>query len=151
MFQTVFLSFFLITTSLTSFNALAKIYRWVDENGQTQFSDRPVKGQVSDEVKVDTTKNSYGGGDVLNRQRDLLNRYDAQDQQSQKNKQQAGRKKENKERAKAACLRAKDKLASYDRGLLYTLDDQGERIYYSEEKRSKIIASYRELITKNCK
>jgi hypothetical protein len=130
---------------------LAEIYRWIDENGKTQFSDRPVRGKSSSEVTVDTSKNSYGGGDVLNRQRDLLDRYQEQDLQSQKNRQQAAQEKENEKKIKTVCLRAKDKLASFERGLLYTLDDQGERVYYSEEKRTQRIESYRESINKNCK
>ena len=150
MYRIVSLSFFLLISSLISSSAFAEIYRWVDENGKTQFSDRPVRGKSSSEVKVDTTKNSYGGGDVLNRQRDLLDRYEDQDKQSQKDRQQAAQDKENQKKIKTACLRAKDKLAGFERGLIYTLDDQGERVYYSEEKRTQRIESYRESITKNC-
>lgn len=145
------LSLSLLISSLASSGAYAQIYRWVDENGQTQFSDRPVKGKASSEVKVDTSKNSYGGGDVLNRQRDLLDRYDEQDKQSQKDKRQTAQEKENQKKIQSACLRAKDKLASYERSLLYTLDEQGERVYYSEEERTARIESYRKSITENCK
>jgi hypothetical protein len=149
MYRILTLSLFI--SSFIPASALAEIYRWIDENGKTQFSDRPVRGKSSSEVTVDTSKNSYGGGDVLNRQRDLLDRYQEQDLQSQKNRQQAAQEKENEKKIKTVCLRAKDKLTSFERGLLYTLDDQGERVYYSEEKRTQRIESYRESINKNCK
>jgi hypothetical protein len=130
--------------------ALAGIYRWVDENGKTQFSDRPVRGQNANEVEVNTLKNSYGGGDVLNRHRDLLDRYKDQDQQSEKAKQQAKQDEENEKKLKAKCLRSKDKLANYERSTLYTLDDQGKRVYYSEEKRELRIEELRQTIAKYC-
>ncbi|MBL4797401.1 MAG: DUF4124 domain-containing protein [Oleispira sp.] len=134
-----------------SLSAVADIYRWVDDNGNIQFSDRPASGKKSETIEIDTTRNSYGGGDVLNRQSDLLDRYQKQDQQAQKNKQQAALEKENQKRLKSKCLRAKDQLARYERGSLYTLDEQGERIYYSEEKRTQKIEAYRKSINTNCK
>ena len=151
MFRILILSLTLFTASITSLNSSAEIYRWVDEHGKTQFSDRPVRGKTTNTIEVDTTKNSYGGGEVLNRQRDLLERYEDQDQQSEKDQQQAKLDKENEEKLKSRCLRAKDKLARYERGLLYTLDDQGERVYFSEEKRERKIEEYRQTINENCK
>ena len=151
MFRILILSLTLFTASITSLNSSAEIYRWVDEHGKTQFSDRPVRGKTTNTIEVDTTKNSYGGGDVLNRQRDLLERYEDQDQQSEKDQQQAKLDNENEQKLKARCLRAKDKLASFERGLIYTLDSEGERVYYSEEKRAQRIEEYRQLINKNCK
>lgn len=139
------------TVSLSSSQVLAQIYRWVDEKGRVQFSDRPINGKTANKVNVDTTKNSYGGGDVLNRQRDLLDRYDQQDLKSQEDKKQAQREEEKQKRLKSACLRAKDQLARFERGLIYTLDDQGERIYYSEEVRAEKIEWYRQSIAKSCK
>ncbi len=143
-FLVLFIGFFISPPTF------AEIYRWVDENGKTQFSDRPIRGQNANEVKVDTGKNSYGGGDVLSRQRDLLDRYKDQDEQSEKAKQQAQKDKEDEQKLKAACLRSKDKLANFERSVLYTLDDQGERVYYSEEKREQRIEELRQSIAKYC-
>lgn len=144
------LFFVLLVSSTVCFEASAEIYRWVDENGKIQFSDRPAKGKISKTVDVDTSKNSYGGGAVLNRQRDLLNRYEDQDKQSQKNRQQAQIDKDKKEKLSTVCLQAKDKLSNFERGLIYTLDDQGQRVYYSEEQRTQRIESFRKTIKKNC-
>lgn len=145
------LFFTLCIALLSSANASAEIYQWVDANGKTQFSDRPAKGHAAKQVEVDTTKNSYGGGDVLNRQRDLINRYQKQDQQSLKDKQQAELEQAKEKKLQAVCIRAKDKLANFERGLIYTLDDQGERIYFSEEQREQRIEGLRQSINKNCK
>jgi hypothetical protein len=145
---------FLLTLSLLitciSPIAHAEIYRWVDKNGKTQFSDRPLRGKASNQIDVDTSKNSYGGGTVLNRQRDLLDRYKNEDLQSKKAKQQAKVDQEKREEFQAVCIRAKDKLLNFERSSIYTLNDEGERVYYSEEKRERRIEELRQTITKYC-
>lgn len=150
MFRLLLLANTFLFSVLLTFNASAEIYRWVDDNGKIQFSDRPMKGKTASTVKVDATKNSYGGGAVLNRQRNLLTQYEDQDLQSQKDKHQALLDNENKKKLAAVCLQAKDKLANFQRALIYTLDDQGERVYYSEEKREQRIEGLRKAISDNC-
>lgn len=137
-------------TILGSQQASAEIYRWVDENGQTRFSDRPVKGTDAKTVKVDATKNSYGGGKVLNRQRDLLDRYDKQDVEQKKAKQQAARDEAKKEQLKRTCINEKDRLATFERSKIYNLDENGERVYQTEAKRTQTIENLRQRIKENC-
>tara|TARA_R110001583_G_scaffold110891_4_gene259964 strand:+ start:232 stop:450 length:219 start_codon:yes stop_codon:yes gene_type:complete len=48
--------------------AHAEIYRWVDEHGRIQFSDRPLDSKT-EKVNVDTQRNSYGGGGILKPQK----------------------------------------------------------------------------------
>lgn len=150
MFRLILLANTFLLSLLLTFSASAEIYRWVDDNGKIQFSDRPMKGKTASTVKVDATKNSYGGGAVLNRQRELLTQYQDQDLQSQKDKHQALLDSENKKKLAAVCLQAKDKLVNFQRALIYTLDDQGERVYYSEEKREQRIEGMRKAISDNC-
>jgi hypothetical protein len=131
--------------------AQAEIYRWVDKDGKTQFSDRPLARDSSTEkVKVDTQRNSYGGGGVLERQRELLDGYQADDVQKNLAKQQAAKKATKDKRQQAACINAKDRLKNYQRGAIYRLDENGERIYYSEEERTKAINKFQQLINNNC-
>jgi hypothetical protein len=129
--------------------AHAEIYRWVDENGKTQFSDRPLDNTTS-KVIVDTQRNSYGGGGVLERQRGLLDKYQANDVKELRAKQQAKKQVIKDKRLKVRCINAKDRLKNFKRGALYRLNDQGERIYYSEEERKKTIDKYQQLIHENC-
>jgi hypothetical protein len=138
----------LILVFITSI-ANAEIYRWIDKDGKTQFSDRPENSKT-EKVKVDTQRNSYGGGGVLERQRDLLDGYQADDAQKRRDKQQAANQAVKDKRLQASCVNAKDRLKNYNRGALYRLDSNGERIYYSEEERSNAINKYQQLIQKNC-
>jgi hypothetical protein len=138
----------LILVFITSI-ANAEIYRWIDKDGKTQFSDRPQNSKT-EKVKVDTQRNSYGGGGVLERQRDLLDGYQADDAQKRRDKQQAAIQAVKDKRLQASCVNAKDRLKNYNRGALYRLDSNGERIYYSEEERSNAINKYQQLIQKNC-
>ena len=129
--------------------AQAEIYRWLDENGNTQFSDRPLNSKTQ-KVKVDTQRNSYGGGGVFERQRDLLDGYEADDAQKRQEKRQAAKQAVRDERLQARCINAKDRLKNYQRGALYRLDGNVERNYYSEEERTKAIEKYKQLIDANC-
>jgi hypothetical protein len=101
-------------------------------------------------VTVDTQRNSYGGGGVLERQRSLLDKYQANDVKELRAKQQAKKQAAKDKRLKVRCINAKDRLKNFKRGALYRLDDQGERIYYSEEERTKTIDKYQQLIQENC-
>lgn len=42
--------------------ALAGTYRWVDENGQTHFGDRPPANTASDEINVNPAPASQDAG-----------------------------------------------------------------------------------------
>ena len=139
----------LLVVILGSTHAYSEIYRWVDDSGKVQFSDRPVASN-SKPVEIDTSKNVYGGGKVMHRQQDLLDRYQKQDNQDQKNRQQVKREKAKQEQRNLACVRAKDKLARFEGSTLYTLDAQGERTYFSEEKRTQAIKEFRKSINKHC-
>lgn len=141
-------SVFLITFIFSA--AHAEIYRWTDKDGNTQFSDRPLNSKTK-KVNVDTQRNSYGGGRVLERQRDLLDEYQADDLQQQEEKQQAAKQAVKDKRLLASCNNAKDRLKNFQRGALYRLDANGERIYYSEEERTDKLNKYQQSIEKHCK
>ena len=82
--------------------AHAEIYRWVDEHGRIQFSDRPLDRKIE----------------------------------------------------KGTLMLSVIFMAVVGpwsrRSVLYRLDEQGERIYYSEEQRTKTIEEYEKIIQKNC-
>lgn len=149
MFRYLLLPSSLLIALFISQLSFAEIYRWVDEKGQLQFSDRPLTEDLKPH-EVEANNNVYGGSQILNRQRELLDRYEEQDQQQQKDQQQAKQEAVVQEKRHRACLRAKDKLARYERGSMYTLDSEGDRVYYSEEKRAQVIRDYRNMIDKNC-
>lgn len=128
-------------------NSHSEIYRWIDDNGKVQFSDRPLNNKTK-KLDVDTRQNSYGG--ILKRQRELLNEYQSNDVQQQQEKRQAAAQAVKDERLQVRCINAKDRLRNYQRGALYRLDENGERIFYSEEDRTKAINKYQQLIQKNC-
>ena len=143
--------FFIFLISVNAPSTLAQIYRWVDEDGKTHFSDKPVNSAPVEKVEVDTQRNSYGGGDVLERQRELLDNYDEQDAQRQREQRAEAKEKAQQQRLLSACNSAKDQLRRFEGSALYRLDAQGERVYYSEEARAELMAKYRAGVSKNCK
>ena len=128
----------------------AQIYRWVDENGKIHFSDRPQSGQQNEAVEVDTRRNSYGGGDVLERQRGLLDGYKKEERNEARQAQKEAQREAQEQRLKRGCLAARDRLKRYQSGALYYLNDQGERVYYSEAERAQRIAQYQQQVEQHC-
>lgn len=128
----------------------AEIYRWVDDNGRVHFSDSPVNKHQTEKVEVDHSRNSYGGGSVLERQRGLLEDYQQRDQQQAREARKEAWQKSNEERLKRNCLAAKDSLKRYEGSALYYLDDKGERVFYSDDERAKYLKKYRQQVAQNC-
>ena len=128
----------------------AEIYRWVDDNGRVHFSDSPISGHQVEKVEVGDNPNSYGGGTVLERQRGLLDDYQQRDQQQAREQRKEAWQKSNEERLKRNCLAAKDSLKRYEGSALYYLNDKGERVFYSDEERSKYLAEYQQRVAENC-
>lgn len=127
----------------------AEVYRWLDENGKIQFSDRPSNNR-SEKVTLNTERNSYSGGGILERQRDLLDEYRADSLRQERKDRQAAIQKARDKKLQQRCIRAKDRLKNYTGSSLYRLDQDGDRIYYSEEERSMAIDKFKQLIQENC-
>jgi hypothetical protein len=82
----IFSIFFLLMLSIST--TQAEVYRWLDENGKIQFSDRPSNNR-SEKVTLNTERNSYSGGGILERQRDLLDEYRADSLRQERKDRQA--------------------------------------------------------------
>jgi hypothetical protein len=143
----IFSIFFLLMLSIST--TQAEVYRWLDENGKIQFSDRPSNNR-SEKVTLNTERNSYSGGGILERQRDLLDEYRADSLRQERKDRQAAIQKAREKKLQQRCIRAKDRLKNYAGSSLYRLDQDGDRIYYSEEERSMAIDKFKQLIQENC-
>ncbi len=142
----------LLVLSATGVTASAGIHRWVDENGQVQFGDRPpanmnnseevvIRKQVptSEPAKVDRKKS---------RER-LLEQY--QRERDEKKQKAAKKQKEKKER-KARCNYAKTRLTEYrEHGSLYERLPNQQRRYLTDQERDAQIAKARAEVKKWCK
>lgn len=149
--QTVKYSMFLLFM-MVSVSATADIYRWVDENGQVQYGDRPPPGgETSDEVDIPEQTPANGEAAPVNRKqaRDrLLEQYQ---RERDEKKQAAAKKRQEKKQRKVRCNYAKDRLSNYQRGRIYVPQDNQERRYLSDKEREEVLARARAEVKKWCK
>jgi hypothetical protein len=127
----------------------AEIYRWIDATGQVHFEDRSQVQRDSDSRSY--TPPAAAAQDPqqrLDKTRKLLNAYQAERQQASER-----REKQKQELAKRSrqCAIARDKLRQYQQyGGIYRLDDQGNRVYFSDQERDALIERSREEIARWC-
>jgi len=139
----------LILINFYSVYVSAEIYKWVDEQGNINYGDKPVVD--SNEVQVDVTdKGNVKISDTREKNRQKL--LDAYNQdQSRENKEKEKQKKQKKKRQRD-CAQAKDYMRTYDRARsLYSLDKEGNRVTLSDKERKKSTAELKKYIKKNCK
>jgi hypothetical protein len=144
------LALLIITT-----NSSAGIYRWVDENGNVQFGDRPPpEVETSDEVEVrsqEPAANSKGSSPVNRKEarKRLLEQYQ---REREEKKEAAAKKRKEKQQRQARCSYAKSKLTEYlEHGRLYKRGANQERQYLSDQERNAAIAKARADVKKWCK
>ncbi len=133
--------------------AQAKIYKWVDDNGQVHYSEKaPDKKRAAKQIHLPryTPPQAATVTPAQRKQKrnNLLRAFDEErklrkDAQAKKNQQDA--------RRQHNCILARDKLKNYQRAsVLYSLDKQGKRIYFSDIQRSRAEANLRSRISKWC-
>ncbi len=130
----------------------AKVFKWVDEEGNIHFSDRPTSNKAK-QVKLKKQPKSSpstapnAAQPQINQQR-LLNMY-----QQEREKKKAAKKQRKDEAKKLAqkCADARDNLQQYQRSRLYENLPNGERRYFSEDEREKTISRLSRNIKHNCK
>ncbi|AKH20942.1 DUF4124 domain-containing protein [Sedimenticola thiotaurini] len=133
------------------------VYRWVDENGRTQFGDRPPAGRSAEELQIKSrpTPGSDGTDAPANaeQRRELQQRMLDAYRDEREAKQQAREKKAAQEaKRKRACTQAKDQLRSFEAaGALYKLQPDGSRRYLSDQEYQAVLRKTRERVKQYCR
>ncbi|NNE39170.1 MAG: DUF4124 domain-containing protein [Gammaproteobacteria bacterium] len=127
----------------------AQMYKWVDEDGVTQYTQTPPPG----EIQVETIEIQTGPASELeiwemeNQVRRLNLEREArllEEQNKQIDKENAAIQAEN-------CQRSRQRLASYSVPNALILQADGSRIRVDEDARQRELAATRELISQYCK
>lgn len=131
--------------------AMARLYKWVDENGVTQYTETPPpKGDFSS-VKPPPKP----AVDPQRAQDDLEKRVDAFQQRrddSAKGKAEANKKATEKAEMAAKCEKARKNLTFLQsHARIRTTDKDGSATQLSEEKRQEKIKQANEAIKEYCK
>jgi len=136
-----------VTTLLATGAAQAEVYRWVDENGEVHFSDRPRSGANTVRVpKAPASAPSDAGR--AERQRRLLEAWQAERLRKQEAKSRA---EEQARERRRNCAIARDNLRQYrNAGGVYRLNEQGERVFMDDAERGRLIAQWEGEVARWC-
>ena len=132
-----------IITVLTCSTALAEIYKWLDENGNPQFSDEPPKqGQykklnISPSSAISTSEDAPSTSSSMSGE--MIKKEKAQQELAEK-----------QQLLEQECLRAKDYLEAIQTAKIYDLNNKGERIYKSDQERANEIKRVERAIKLHC-
>jgi len=132
-------------------NAMAEIYKWVDEQGVVHYSDMPVRPDARQmEIRTDSKPSApVSQQERLERQQRLLQAYD---EDRAKQKEIDANEQKQKEQLKRECVIARDRLARYERSRnLYDFDKDGNRIILEDKEKQRITDTLRQQINQNCK
>jgi hypothetical protein len=146
------ISLLIILMGLTLATSQAtQMYKWVDENGQTQFSQfPPATSQQAQQIRVEAPKSNQSAASTekLNtmRQKLIENSVD-RGVQGEKDKEDAAK----KEELAKVCKTSKNRLRTLqENGRVYKELENGEREWYDVKGREGLIKGAKEDITKYC-
>lgn len=130
--------------------AQAGTYRWVDENGQTHFGDRPPADAASDEVNVNPAP---AGSDAAVRERQQrMNDFLEQSEKERAERNEAKAQEEAmaaKQEARCEALQGRLKyLKSVSR--LYRVNNEGERVFVDDEENERLRREFQARVREEC-
>ena len=136
-----------------------QLYKWVDDQGVTHYSEQPAPGAkpqalktpppksaVEDKARPKSEIKSWQQQELEFRQRQIEAEEDRQkrDAEEAKAKRQAALVRE-------ACIDARRDLAALqEQRPVYDIDERGERRYLQDKERAETIKKAQQFIAKNC-
>lgn len=135
---------------LASFTSYAGTYRWVDENGQTHFGDRPPQNVVTNEVRLKAAPPSVDAEALARKQR--LNEFLQNSEKEREARSKVVAEQEAKAaKQKAYCegLQARLKYLARVSGI-YELNKEGERVFVNDEENERIRKEFKARVQREC-
>jgi len=139
---------------LAAFPSMADIYKWTDQHGQVQYSDRPAPAEHP-ATKISISHNSTTQPRISKEELEInaINRREAE---TEKKKRQPITKQVRKkipagERRRLCQQAVSDLAAIRSRGRMREINSKGEYIYLSEQQRQQRIATAEKKRRKYCR
>ena len=134
---------------LNSSTSLAAMYKWVDEEGNTHYTQSPPPGDIeSESIKPPPKINPEHDQKRVQGRQQMLD--DIAKQRKDKNDEALKAEQEAQKRA-SECEMAKKRLASYERPRIMVKDANGNPTRLDEEQRMAEIKKSRDLVKEACK
>ena len=127
--------------------AQAGVYKWVDENGQIQFGDKPVASQNTQRVKI------HRAPEVDAATQEKIDRLNHQGTDEEFAADQETKKTAEKLRVQYEefCEKTRERIGKLQAGgRLYEVDKNGQRTYLTDEGRQQKIKAAQQDLKKHC-
>jgi len=131
--------------------AAGTVFKWRDANGRIHYGDRPPANAASrsQRVPISTRPETDPNGDQRRALRNRLLKSYAHERAAKR----AERAKRNaaKEQNEAACARVRSRLAALQQagGIFQTTAD-GQRIYFTDAQRARLMRETRDAVRQHC-
>ncbi len=126
------------------------VYRWVDEHGRTHFADRPAHDDA-EPVALDPASPASTGPqhqERLERGARIRHMFERERQKAAAARARAARQAAARD---ANCATARQQLQSLTRAsAIYHVDEDGERVYFSAQRRAAEIRRARDAVDTWC-
>ena len=137
---------------LTATASDARVFKWVDSNGETHYSEAVPKDQQALEMHESSAPVPAGSVDANHTDTMMQQLESAEAARKARNEAQQ---KEAEERQAAIknyrCTHAKHDLHILQQQVpVYSLNDKGERVYVDDDKRAQDIKELSDVIADNC-
>ncbi len=146
------LFYLFLFASITLFSHAGQVYKWTDADGKTHFSQfPPTENSQAEQLNIEPTKassNSNGSKNLQDMRQKLLESSVERNTTSEKDKEaevEAERMAEN-------CKRSQQHLRDLqNNGRVYKTLEDGERHWYDEKERDKLIGDAKKQADEFCK
>ena len=139
----------LSTILLWSQHSLARMYKWVDENGRTHYTQSPPPGDIeAKEIKGISKVDTESAQIQLEKQKEKADKL-----QDERHKRAEKEKKEEEKVAqlKARCEQAKLSQASFERPRVNMVNEDGSRSIMEEKQRLEGLEKAKKEVKEACK
>jgi hypothetical protein len=136
-------------------SAWGQMYKWVDANGQTQYSDKPPATADKSKATVLQAPPSPAAASKATdwQAKDLEFRKRQVDRAEAKRREddEARAKKENAESQRQGCLEARDDVNNLQGGVrIFHWNAQGEKVYMDDSERPVALAKAQQNVAQRC-
>ena len=137
----------IISCAVFSSPVNAKVYKWVDENGQVHYGEHPGNTQA-EQVQIRTNETTT----PRKIDQDKFNTAEGKDKKESETPEEPQQPKISKKEKRKLCNEAKSDLAAImSRGRMREIDEKGEYTYLTEEQRQQRIDAARKKQKEFCR
>ncbi|MEM7209169.1 MAG: DUF4124 domain-containing protein [Pseudomonadota bacterium] len=137
-------------SSLFISQSLAAVYKWVDEDGQIHFSDKPPAQRESESVTIKATP-STDAASLEQRRKTQQETLESLTQARKEREQKSAEKAAAKQKRKQDCDKLAARIAHSERiNRYYRYGDDGEIIYLSDEQGDALRQRLKSQYQANC-